>query len=82
MDTTLPDPKVALDLDPVDRWQVFARLQDLSVPCECTCHHPLRVEATSPTAVLQIWSVVRSTTLPRHSMIAALENCWNIAVTA
>jgi len=82
MDMTLPEEKTALDLDPLDRWNVFARLQELSVPCECACGQPLRVEATSPTAVLQIWSVVRCATWSREVAVEALETCWKMAVTA
>lgn len=83
MDTTLPDdPQIALDLDPVDRWSIFSRLQELSVPCECGCNRPLKVAATSPTAVLQIWSAVRSTTLSRDAAIATLETCWNLTIPA
>lgn len=82
MDKLLPEQKTSLALDPVDRWNVFTRLQELSVPCECACGQPLRVDAASPTAVLQIWSVVRSATLPRDAAIAALETCWNMTVTA
>jgi len=81
MDMTLPEQKIVLHLDPVDRWTVFARLQELSVPCECACGQPLRVEATSPTAVLQIWSVVRHSSLSREAAIAVLETCWNMVVT-
>jgi len=81
MEMTSPDPTVPLTLDPVDRWTIYSRLQDLSVPCDCDCGQPLRVAATSPTAVLQIWSVVRSVTMPREAAIAALETCWKITVT-
>lgn len=81
MEMTLPDPTVALTLDPVDRWTIYSRLQDLAVPCACDCGQPLRVAATSPTTVLQIWSVVRSVTLPRAAAIAALETCWKMTVT-
>lgn len=82
MDMTLPEEKTALDLDPVDRWNVFARLQELSVPCECACGQPLRVDAVSPTAVAQIWSVVRCVTGSREAAVEALENCWKMVVTA
>ncbi len=82
MDMTCSDSKISLALDPVDRWSIFARLQDLSVPCECTCGQPLQVSAVSPTAVLHIWTVVRSTQMPRDAAISALETCWNMTVTA
>lgn len=83
MDATLPnDQLTAINLDSVDRWTVFSRLQELSVPCECTCGHPLKVTADSPTAVLQIWSVVRNATHSRAALVETLESCWNMAVTA
>ncbi|NEQ43713.1 MAG: hypothetical protein F6K00_09215 [Leptolyngbya sp. SIOISBB] len=78
----MSDSKVALDLDPIDRWSIFARLQDLSVPCECVSGQPLQVSAASPTAVLHIWTVVRRTQLSRAAAIATLETCWNMTVTA
>ena len=76
MDTLHTDPKTALELDPIERWNVFSRLRELSIPCDCGYGQPLQVEVVGPTAALQIWSVVRRLTSSREAAVEALENCW------
>ena len=76
MNSLESDPAIVLDLDPIERWNVFNRLQDLSIPCQCRCGEPLRVEIASPAVALQVWSVVRRLTLSRDDTVAALEHCW------
>jgi hypothetical protein len=76
MDALKTEPKTALELDPIERWNVFNRLQELSIACECVYGQPLQVEVTGPTTVLQVWSVVRRLTSSREAAIDALENCW------
>lgn len=65
-----------LNLDPIARWNVFKRLQELAIPCECALGQPLRVAIASPAAALQVWSVVQHHTRPRAQAIATLEHCW------
>jgi hypothetical protein len=72
-----PAPNIPLDLDPIDRWTVYHRLQELSIPCQCCCGEPLKVAIASPTTVLQVWGVIRRVTSSREAAIAALETCWN-----
>lgn len=71
------DPGIVLELDPIDRWNVFSRLQELSIDCDCHCGTPLQVAVHTPTAAVQVWSVIRRMTAPRDVAIASLENCWN-----
>ena len=69
-----------LDLDRVERWDVFHRLQALAIACDCQPGQPLRVEVSTPTAALQTWSVVQhctSRSIPRADL---LERCWQRAM--
>jgi hypothetical protein len=77
MDAVHLESKTALQLDSIERWNVFNRLKELSIPCECGYGQPLQVEVVGPTAALQVWSVVRRLTASREAAIDALENCWN-----
>lgn len=80
MEMTESGRNISLELDPLDRWNAFNRLQELSVPCHCACGKPLSVEVTTPTAALQVWSVVRRLTQGRQEAIEILENCWRQVV--
>jgi hypothetical protein len=76
MQTLDSDPQTPLEIDLIERWNVYRRLQELSIPCQCSCGQPLKVEVASPTAALQVWSVIRRFTSSREIAIDALENCW------
>ena len=60
-----------------DRWQVYHRLQELDIDCECSGFHPLKVNLQTPTEALQLWSIVRRVSDPKHSLISALHRSWN-----
>ncbi|MEL6398823.1 MAG: Asr1405/Asl0597 family protein [Cyanobacteria bacterium J06626_4] len=81
MHTLDSDATILHNLDPIDRWNVFHRLQELSVPCHCTAGQPLTVTIDSPATALQVWSVIRRLTLSRSAAIASLETCWRQAVS-
>lgn len=61
-----------------DRWQVYRRLQELAIPCECGTNQPLRYQIKDVTAAIQLWSVVRQLTVPRRELASWLEHCWQI----
>jgi hypothetical protein len=61
-----------------DRWQVYRRLQELDIPCECGTNQPLRYQIQDITAAIQLWSVVRQLTVPRRELACWLERCWQI----
>jgi hypothetical protein len=61
-----------------DRWQVYRRLQELAIPCECGTNQPLRYQLQDVTAAIQLWSVVRQLTVPRRELASWLERCWQI----
>ncbi|HEY9638729.1 MAG TPA: Asr1405/Asl0597 family protein [Coleofasciculaceae cyanobacterium] len=61
-----------------DRWQVYRRLQELSIPCQCGTNQPLSAQINNVTAAIQLWSVVRQFTAPRRELVYGLEACWQI----
>jgi hypothetical protein len=60
----------------LDRWQVYQRLQELDIRCWCETNQPLKVEIGNVTAAIQLWSVIRQFTISRQEMIYTLEDCW------
>lgn len=63
-------------LDRVTRWNVYRRLQELDLACECGCDRPLTVAISTPADALLVWSVVQATTRPKASLIDHLDRCW------
>ena len=61
-----------------DRWQVHRRLQELGISCQCSYHQPLKVKADSATTAVQVWSVVKQTTMSRQALADWLEGCWKV----
>lgn len=59
-----------------DRWQVYRRLQELSIPCECLADGQLHVEINSLMAGLQLRSVVWQLTATRPELLVWLKDCW------
>ncbi|WP_346292992.1 Asr1405/Asl0597 family protein [Sphaerothrix gracilis] len=76
MDATEIDSVTTLEIDPIERWNVFKRLQELSIPCQCTWGQPLRVRIKTATAAIQVWSVIQQFTSTSASSTAHLERCW------
>lgn len=76
MENVIPASITTLDLDPVERWNVFKRLQELSIPCWCKVGQPLRVWVETPAAALQVWTVVQGCTRSNAVLVKYLENCW------
>jgi hypothetical protein len=70
------ESKHVLEVNWVDRWQVYQRLQELDIPCWCEANQPLKVEISHPIAAIQLWSLMRQFTLKRQDMIWSLEQCW------
>lgn len=58
-----------------DRWLVYQRLQELGIPCSCSSDGYLHAEAKTPTAAIQLWSVVRQSTASRRELIFWLHRC-------
>lgn len=62
--------------DWANRWQVYQRLQDLNIPCECSTNKPLRVDVRSATDAIQLWSVIKQFNAGRPELIDWLNRCW------
>ncbi|MBR8828362.1 MAG: hypothetical protein DSM107014_10775 [Gomphosphaeria aponina SAG 52.96 = DSM 107014] len=61
-----------------ERWQVYYRLQELEIPCNCPSNQPLEVKADNATAAIQLWSVVKQITDSRFELVNWLERCWEL----
>lgn len=59
-----------------DRWQVYYRLQDLKIDCQCQSFQPLQVQITTPTQAMQLWSIVKRISDPRTVQIDRLKQSW------
>lgn len=66
-----------VEVEWLDRWQVYRRLQELGVPCQCAINQPLMVQIASDVAAVQLWSVVRQLTAPRQELLCWLDRCWH-----
>lgn len=66
----------AVQVNWADRWQVYQRLQELDVDCCCETDQPLSVDIGTPTAAVQLWSVMRQFTASRQDLILNLELTW------
>lgn len=65
-------------IDAADRWSIYRRLQQLSIPCKCRFYQPLKVKVDSAMTAIQVWSVARQVTAPRQNQIDWLQRCWDI----
>ena len=59
-----------------DRLQVYYRLQELNIDCQCSSFQPLKVTLQTPTEALQLWSVVKSISEPRLALVKRLNQSW------
>jgi TfoX/Sxy family transcriptional regulator of competence genes len=64
------------EIQSTERWQVYRRLQELDIDCECACYEPLKVEIKGAIAAAQIWSVTRQFTASHQELVDWMENCW------
>ncbi len=64
------------DLDPVARWIVYRRLQDLGLTCRYGRSHPLTVAISTPIDALLVWSVVQTATQSKPALADHLDRCW------
>jgi len=59
-----------------DRWQVYYRLQELGIKCQCGGFKPLQVTLQTPTEAVQLWSIVQRVSAPRQALIQGLHRSW------
>ena len=69
---------IAIEIAFADRWQVYHRLQELAIPCQCGTNQPLSAQIDDVASAIQLWSVVRQLTLPRRNLASWLEHCWKL----
>ncbi|WP_088240695.1 Asr1405/Asl0597 family protein [Calothrix rhizosoleniae] len=65
-----------IEVDWLDRWLVYKRLQELEIPCSCEMNQPLTVQISNPVALIQVWSVIRHSSASRQQLIRILEKSW------
>lgn len=65
-----------VEVNCLDRWQMYRRLQELKIPCCCATNQPLRVRVSDVRAAIQLWSVSRQFTHSRQDLVLWLEQCW------
>ncbi|NJL88560.1 MAG: hypothetical protein HC916_01240 [Coleofasciculaceae cyanobacterium SM2_1_6] len=70
----------SIDLLGLDRWQVYQRLQELDIPCQCSLYQPIKVQISNPTQLLQVWSVTRQVTISPVKLGKFLEKCWQLRI--
>ncbi|MFP4121725.1 Asr1405/Asl0597 family protein [Coleofasciculus sp.] len=73
-----PKTGQVIDINQADRWQVYRRLQELSIASHCGMNQPLTAEIHDPVTAIQLWSVVRQLTVPRRDLASWLEDCWRL----
>jgi hypothetical protein len=61
-----------------DRWQIYHRLQELEISCECATGKPLTVAVDTPTGVIQVWSLARQPSLDRCQLVDWLDRCFSL----
>lgn len=74
-----PEVVQMIEIAASDRWQVYRRLQELSIPCQCGTNKPLSYQINNVTTAIQVWSVVRQLTVPRYVLASWLERCWRLS---
>ncbi|MBE9205809.1 hypothetical protein IQ244_04635 [Nostoc sp. LEGE 06077] len=59
-----------------DRWRIYHRLQELTIPCACHPDGSLRVQVNSLLAAILVRSTVMQCLAPRQELLNWLEHCW------
>lgn len=67
-----------VDVPRIDRWLIYHRLQELTIPCWCLEDGSLSVEVKDSIAAILVRSVVHRFVASRQELLKGLENCWQI----
>lgn len=73
-----PEAEQIIEIAFADRWQVYQRLQELGISCQCGTNQPLMAEIDNVAAAIQLWSIVRQLTVSRRELAYWLEGCLRI----
>jgi hypothetical protein len=60
-----------------DRWQIYHRLQELTINCSCPADGSLRVQVNNLLEAVLIRSTVMQFLASRHELVDWLERCWD-----
>ncbi|MEA5549430.1 hypothetical protein VB713_00285 [Anabaena cylindrica UHCC 0172] len=63
-----------------DRWQIYHRLQELTIACSCPSDGSLRVQVNSLQEAILVRSAVKQLLASRCELVEWLENCWNHSI--
>ena len=61
-----------------DRWQIYHRLQELEIGCQCSGFQPLTVDIKTATEAIQLWSVAKRVSQSRQDLAWALTQSWRL----
>jgi hypothetical protein len=77
-DCLSPDSSLYLEIEvnSIVRWDIYFRLQELEISCECKANRPLQVSIENPLAAIQLWSTIQMFTATKSSQTEHLERCW------
>jgi hypothetical protein len=67
-----------IDSAPIDasrRWQIYFRLRELDLACQCRGYQPLQVEVNTVQDAVQVWSVIRHCSASRLELAQWLNHC-------
>lgn len=67
-----------VDVSRIDRWHIYHRLQELTIPCWCLEDGSLKVEVNDSITAILVRSVVHQIVASRQELLKWLENCWQI----
>ncbi|NJK49544.1 hypothetical protein HC931_16545 [Candidatus Gracilibacteria bacterium] len=76
--TSIVSVAVTVDVSRIDRWHIYHRLQELTIPCWCLEDGSLRVEVNDSIAAILVRSVVHQIVASRPDLLKWLESCWQI----
>ena len=68
-----------IEIECCDRWQVYRRLKELEIHCECRAHQPLKVGIEGPSQMLQTWSILQTISSDRDRLTERLKRCWKLS---
>jgi hypothetical protein len=75
-----PETSQIIEINHSQKWEVYYRLQELQITCQCASDRPLQAQCHHTKDLIQIWSVIQQATANRHKLVDWLESCWKISL--
>ena len=63
-----------------NRWQIYHRLQELTITCSCPPDGSLRVQVNNLQEAILVRSAVRQFLASRGQLVEWLETCWSHSI--